>query len=213
MTRSTNLPISLAIIEDNRFTRDGLSLLLQREVDFQLLGSYASCEDALADPGFPLAQLVLLDLRLPGLSGRQAVHCLLRQFPHFWIVITTAYEDEKEIFHTIAAGAVGFVSKKTSPAELLAALRNVASGGSPMTPDLARQILQRMEKFPLWTNIQTPALTTLQHNILQRLALGESYRTVARSLRVSEEAVFQNLRAVYYWIHHQFNKTKDLEEL
>ncbi len=202
MKPSTKAPLPIAIIEDNRFTRDGLSLIFDQEDEFELLGSYDSCEAALNDPRFQRVKLMLLDLRLSGLSGSQAVRSLLTKFPHLWIIICTAYEDDEEVFRSIAAGAIGFISKKSSPAEFLLSVRNVISGGSPMTPNLANQILQKMKKM------YPESLTELQLKVLKKIATGESYRKVAASLGISELEVLCTLRTVYNWIHQNFNKQK-----
>ena len=202
MRPSTKSPLPIAIIEDNRFIRDGLSLIFAQGDEFELLGSYDSCEAALNDPKFQRVKLILLDLRLSGLSGSQAVRSFLAKFPHLWIIIITAYDDDEEIFRSIAAGAIGFISKKSSPAEFLLSVRNVVSGGSPMTPNLANQILQKIAKM------HHGSLTNLQLKVLGKIARGESYRKVAASLGISELAVLCTLRTVYNWIHQNFNKQK-----
>ncbi|OPX31740.1 hypothetical protein B1H10_08400 [candidate division KSB1 bacterium 4484_188] len=197
-------PIRVVIIEDNRFVRKGMEIMLQNEPDFELIGTFPNCEDAFNATGIGKADIVLMDNRLPGMSGIEGITYLRENYPRASVLICTAYEDDENVFKAIAAGAVGFVAKKVSPAQLLTALRNVAEGGSPMTPHVARRLLNFFR-----TVRQRPGeikLSEFEHTVLVWLSRGESYNTVAAELSVSETAILRRIRKIYQKLNGSLNK-------
>jgi len=195
MNTNLNNPIKVAIIEDNRFIRDGLKIMLDAEQDMELVGSYPSCEGAFYYDEIGNADLVIMDINLPGISGIEGVKYLKRYLPLVKVIICTAYEDDENIFDAIAAGAVGFLSKKASPTELIKTLRLVNDGGSPITPNVAAKINSFFEKQELkQTSI---ALTENEKKVLQKISLGKSYTTVAKELTKTEEEILFQVRSIY----------------
>ena len=188
-------PIRVVIIEDNRFIRKGMEMVLKNDPDFALIGAFPRCEEAFASSEISQADIMLMDIRLPGMSGIEGITYLRENYPQVAVIICTAYEDDENVFEAIAAGAVGFMAKKVSPAQLLTALRNVAEGGSPMTPNVARKLLDFFR-----TARQRPGeikLSELEETVLERISRGESYNTVAADLSVSEREVLKRIRRIY----------------
>lgn len=203
MLTDTSKPIPTAIIEDNRFVRNGLSLILQNEQDFELIGSYASCEEAFADDELSRAKVILMDLKLPGMSGIEGVRFFKKQYPGMLIVVCTAYEDDENVFDSISSGAIGFLEKKTPPAELLKILRVVVKGGSPITPGVARKIRSLSNKHMINPTQSKIKLTGEELDILEKIAIGKSYQTVAKEFTVSELEVLIMVRKIYQKLQMQ----------
>ena len=190
--------IKILIIEDNRFIRNGWEILLQKENDFQVIGSYASCEESFKEKGIGLADIVLMDIGLPGMSGIDGVKFLKEKYPRQIIVMCTVYEDDDNIFEAICAGAVGYLLKKTSPEELIAALREAYGGGSPMTPSVARKVIASFQKKSLQDfNGMTIELTEREEQILTLMSKGKSYTEIANKVFLSIDGVTYHIRHIY----------------
>ena len=197
MTTNSDKKIRIAIIEDNRFIRNGWEMLFDGAPEFEVTGSYASCEDAFNKDDINEAEIVLMDLRLPGLSGIEGIKYIKENFPEIEILVCSAYEDDENIFKAITAGAIGFIAKKALPKELLNTVLMAVKGGSPITPNVARKIMGIFRK-------QTPRIVNCASNlndtdlrILNRIVLGKSYATVARELLLTSEEVSNNIRNIY----------------
>lgn len=197
MDAKINPPIHAAIIEDNRFIRNGMEIMFEAEPDFELVGSYPSCEDAFYYEEIGRANIVLMDIRLPGISGIEGIKYLKKHFSEMLIIVCTAYEDDENVFQAIAAGAVGFVSKKTPAKELLSTLRNVIKGGSPMTPNVARNIKAAFERQKLKLINNGSDLNELENEILEKVSIGKSYSTVASELCETEKEIMYMIRSIY----------------
>ncbi len=193
--RST--PIRVAIIEDNRFIRNGIEIILNAEKEFELIGSYSSCEDAFFYDEISKAQIVLMDIMLPGISGIEGIRYLKKNFPEILIIVCTAYEDDKNIFEAISSGAVGFISKKTSLEQLISALKNVLNGGSPMTPNVAGYIKNSFRSQNGKRNKSGAELNEIENNIIENISIGKSYSTVANELSVNESELYTIVRSIY----------------
>lgn len=138
MAQTTDKPISIAIVEDNREIRDGLAVLINGSPGFTCVATYGSAEDALAELLDAPPDVVLMDIRLPKMSGIECVLRLREGLPELQIMMLTMYEDDELVFKSLKAGATGYILKKTPPAELLDAIRNLHNGGSPMSSQIGR---------------------------------------------------------------------------
>lgn len=204
MNAETSTVVPIVMIEDNRFIRNGMKLVLQNEPGFELIGSYPNCEEAFSGNDIGSAKLVLMDLKLPGMSGIEGVRFLKKNYPDILVLVCTAYEDDKNIFNAILAGATGFLEKKTPSQELLKILRVVIEGGSPITPVVAQKILSVFNKYSINPGRATINLTENELDILGRLAVGKSYYTVAKEIGLTNEKVLKYVRRVYEKIHHSY---------
>ncbi len=186
------------LIEDNKFIRRGWEFALENEPDFVVLGSYGSCEEAFADGSIGDADLVLMDIGLPGMSGIEGVRYLKERFPRQIIVMCTVHEDDEKIFDALCAGAVGYLLKKTPPEKLIEALREAYNGGSPMTPCVARKVIASFQQKPLKTDTgETVTLTEREQQILERMAQGKTYSAIADEICLSVDGVYYHIRHIY----------------
>src|SRR5882672_11274897 len=140
------MPITVSIVEDSDQLRGTLARVIGRAEGFQCLSQYANAEAALEAIPKERPNVVLMDINLPGMNGVECVRRLKQLAPGTQVVMLTVYEDTENIFNALAAGASGYLLKRTSSAELLAAIREVQKGGSPMTAHIARKVVQSFQK-------------------------------------------------------------------
>lgn len=194
--------IAVAIIEDNRYVREAWGAVVDTDESMSLVGSYGSCEDAFADAAFAEAEVVLMDIGLPGMSGIEGVERLKRDHPDMHAVMCTVYEDDNNIFNAICAGAVGYILKKTPPEDVVIAIRLAAAGGSPMTPAIARKVIQSFHRNdPVSPANDIETLTSREQEVLERLVQGKSYSAIAGELFISVDGVRYHLRHIYEKLH------------
>ncbi len=203
MATNKNSVIKIAIIEDNRFIRDGLKIMLDAELDMELVGSYPNCEDAFYYDDVENADVVIMDINLTGISGIEGVKYIKRYLPLVKVIICTAYEDDENVFEAIAVGAVGFLSKKASPTELVKTLRLVKKGGSPITPNVAVRIISFFQKKELKQN--GIVLTEIEERVLEKISLGKSYKNTADELALTEKEVLTHIRNIYEKMQKNIN--------
>lgn len=195
-------PIKIILIEDNKFIRSGWELALMNEKDFQIIGSYGSCEEAFKDEAIGAVNLVLMDIGLPGMSGIEGVKYLKEKYPKMIMVMCTVHEDDDKIFDALCAGAVGYLLKKTKPEELIAALRDAFNGGSPMTPSVARKVIASFQKKPLKSfGGKEIELNEREEQILSLMAKGKSYTEIANEIYLSIDGVTYHIRHIYEKLH------------
>ena len=188
--------IETAVIEDMKDIRDGLATLINFTDGFRCTGSYRSMEEALDKLKHHQPHLLLSDIGLPGMSGIEGVAILKERYPDLLILMLTVYDDDERIFDAMCAGASGYLLKKTPPARLLDSLREVASGGAPMSPEVAKRVIA------LFREIRPPdrsdyELTPHETRLLKLLVQGHNYKTAAAELGVTVHTVSFHLRSIY----------------
>jgi len=192
----------ILIIEDNKFIRSGWEIALSNEEDFKIIGSYRSCESAFKNKSIKDADLVLMDIGLPGMSGIEGVKYLKEKYPEQIIVMCTVHDDDEKVFNAICAGAVGYLLKKTSPDELVSALRDAYNGGSPMTPSVARKVIASFQKKQLKSFTgEKVELTEREEQILNLMAEGKQYTEIANIIYLSLDGVYYHIRHIYEKLH------------
>jgi DNA-binding NarL/FixJ family response regulator len=193
-------PISVAIIEDQPDIREGLRVLIHGTPGYRVTGSFRSMEDALANIGKDLPNVVLVDIGLPGMSGIEGSRRLRELHPTLLVMMLTVYGDDERIFEAICAGACGYLLKKTPPARLLENLREVVAGGAPMSPEVARRVVQLFQRFhpPGSADYR---LSTTEMRLLKLLAEGHHYKTAAVEMQISINTVSYHTRSIYEKLH------------
>src|ERR1019366_10629957 len=136
------MQIKVAIVDDDEGIRSSLSALIKRAPGYKLAGEYANGETALKEIPKSLPDVVLMDINLPGMKGYECVRRLKEAQPTIQFLMLTVYEDNDSLFNSLRAGASGYLLKRTASARLLEAIRDVYGGGAPMTPQLARRVVQ-----------------------------------------------------------------------
>jgi DNA-binding NarL/FixJ family response regulator len=194
--------IRVSIFEDNKHLRETFELLLGTAKNFMCTGAYADVNDILENISESPCDVVLMDIEMPGMNGIEATKLLKQHFPGIQILIQTAFFEDEYIFNAICAGASGYILKSTTPADYLQAIIDVNAGGSPMTPGIARRVLELFK-----TNLQpaSPAkdynLTMQEKKVLQLLVAGKSYKMIAAELLIGAETVKSHVTNVYAKLH------------
>lgn len=192
------MAIRVLIVEDHDDFREGMSHMLQSTEGFRCVGKYASMEDALHK--LPEADVVLLDIRLPGKSGIEGISDVRKKLPKAQVLMLTGVEEDSTIFEAILAGANGYLLKKTPPARLLQAIEDAAAGGTPMTPLVARQAIAMFKRF-IPQDRESVSLTPREMEVLGFLVDGLSYNAVGEKLFISVETVRNHVRHIYEKLH------------
>lgn len=189
-------PIRVALVEDERRTREGLRALIEGSAGFVCLAAWRSIEEALSAEQPVAPHVLLLDLGLPGMSGIDGLTPLRQQFPQTAFVILTVYEDNERVFQALCAGANGYLLKNTPPVKLLDSLRDARNGGSPMSPEIARRVIELFRRFRPPEKAQYN-LTPHELRLLKLLVEGHSYKTAAAQLGVSINTIAFHVQNIY----------------
>jgi len=194
--------ISVSIVEDDAQARKILSDWIRRTDGFRFVSEHCTAENALVGLPKENPTVVLTDINLPGLNGIECVRRLKSVLPGTQFVMLTVYEDADHIFHALSAGATGYLLKHTPRNELLAALKQVHSGGSPMTSNIARKVVQSFQQqAPPATSTDTSELSPRESEVLDLLARGYLYKEIADSLNISLPTVSTYIRRIYEKLH------------
>ncbi len=189
--------IKVAIFEDNRSLREGLEALIGGTHGFECTGAFPNCNHLLKNVAAARPDVILMDIEMPGLSGIEAVSLVKDEFPSIKILMQTIFDDDDKIFGSICAGAEGYILKHTSPSELLEAIREIAEGGSPMTPSVANRVLKMVREKPEPGQTGLFNLTEREKEILHCLVKGMSYKMVADTCFISIETVNVHIKNIY----------------
>jgi DNA-binding NarL/FixJ family response regulator len=192
--------IHVAIVEDEDNVREGLAALINGSEGFRCVLTYSSAERALSELFRDKPDVVLMDIKLPGMSGIECIRTIRMRQPDLPIMMLTVYEDDEKIFESLKAGASGYLLKKTPPAKLLEAIVDLRNGGSPMSSCIARKVVEVFRAMGPSTQA-AENLTTREHEILSYLARGYRYREIADALFISIETVRTHLRNIYEKLH------------
>jgi len=188
--------IRVAIVEDQREVREGLALLIGRTEGYRSRGSFASVEEALGLMKTACPDVVLVDIGLPGMSGIDGIRVMKSLCPQAQFLVLTVYDDDRRIFEAMCAGACGYLLKKTPPPRILDAVREVHSGGAPMSPEVARRVIA------LFRQVRPPemaeyTLTAQETRVLRLLGEGHHYKTAAADLGITVNTLSFHVRRIY----------------
>jgi DNA-binding NarL/FixJ family response regulator len=190
------MAIRLAIIEDNAPIRKILSGWIQQEKDFELVAAYPDAEKAVKANVPALADVVLVDINMPGMNGIECVRLLKPLNRDVNYVMLTAYHDAQLIFDALSAGAGGYLLKRATREELMAAIKDVHSGGSPMSSSIARIVVEAFQNKPA-KDESLDQLSAREHEVLDLLAKGLLYKEIADQLNVKHNTVHTLVRRIY----------------
>jgi DNA-binding NarL/FixJ family response regulator len=188
--------IRVVIIEDRKEIRAGLVALIGGTPEYSCVGNYSSIEEALSRIEAAPPDVALVDIGLPGMSGIEGIRLLRERHPAIAFLVMTVYDDDNRIFNALCAGATGYLLKRTTPARLLESIAEVAQGGAPMSPEVARRVVELFRQFhpPEKADYQ---LTPHEVKILKLLVAGHNYKTAAIELGVSLNTVSFHVKHIY----------------
>jgi DNA-binding NarL/FixJ family response regulator len=200
LERQPDQPIRVAIVEDDRPTREGLGILVGGTSGYSSFGSYGSVEEALRSIGGATPDVLLLDIDLPGMPGSEGVVLFKQTCPGLQILMLTVHAEQDKVFESICNGACGYLLKETPPAKLLESIQEAHQGGSPMSPDIARKVVTLFQKTGPPEKLDQH-LTPQETRLLKLFAEGYRYRGAAEQLNISVNTVRDHIRSIYDKLH------------
>jgi DNA-binding NarL/FixJ family response regulator len=188
--------IRVAIVEDQWEIREGLKALISGTPGYGCTGAWRSMEEALEQIGRDVPDVLLADIGLPGMAGTEGIRLLKQRYPALPALMLTVYEDDERIFQALCAGACGYLLKGTPPARLLESLQEAVAGGAPMSPPVARRVVELFRDFrpPEKSDCK---LTPHEARLLSLLVEGHNLKTAAAELGVSRATVAWHMRTIY----------------
>lgn len=192
----------VAIFEDNKHLRETIQLLLNNTPGYQCTGAYPDCSNVIDDVAVAGCDVILMDIEMPGMSGIEATKLVKESYPDIPILIQTVFFEDEYIFNAICAGASGYILKSTTPQGYMEAIADVQNGGSPMTPGIAKRVLELFR-----TNLAPAApakdynLTQQEKKVLQLLVEGKSYKLIAAELFVAHDTIKTHVKNIYAKLH------------
>jgi len=188
--------IRVAVVEDRQAERDYLAALLKAAPGFSCVAACCSAKDALTRLPACQPEIVLMDIQMPGQSGIECVRQLQTLLPEVQTMMLTVVEDHELIFQSLAAGATGYLLKKTPAPRLLEAIRELRAGGAPMSGQVARKVVAAFHRTDA-VSVAEAKLSPVEHIILQQLARGLLYKEVAGQLNISLSTVRTHVWHIY----------------
>jgi RNA polymerase sigma factor (sigma-70 family) len=187
--------ITVAIVEDTEIIRESLKALISGTEGFECVGVFGNAEDAIAQIPLVCPDIILMDIGLPGISGIECVRKLKTRCSKTQYLMCTIFEDDENIFEALKAGATGYILKKTSPAKIIESIAELHNGGSPMSGQIARRVIQAMHQPK--KNEALESLTERETEILQLLAKGFRYKEISDQLNISAATVRTHIHNTY----------------
>jgi two-component system NarL family response regulator len=186
--------VKVVIVEDDALLRENLKLLLSGEPGITVAGALGSAEEALQALKKAAPDVMLVDLGLPGMSGVELIKKVKDKFPGIDIMTHTIFEDRESVFSAIKAGASGYILKGSTPRELIEALNNLHEGGAPMSPKIARKVIQ---EFQDGTVSEQYLLSKREQEIVREIEKGLSYKEIADRFSISPHTVHTHIKKIY----------------
>lgn len=198
MFPSTAMKIKIVIFEDNDYLREGISQLLMLRDEFEVVGSFGSGLLAHEKVRDLQPDLILMDIEMPGMTGVEAVRAIRRFDQHCQIIMLTVFDDQGHVFEALQAGANGYLLKRHASDRLISAIEEVLGGGAPMSPSIARLVIENMRHAKHSPDYN---LSEREKEILRSLALGNSFKMIAGDLGISLETVRTHIKRIYEKLH------------
>lgn len=192
--------ITISMIEDNQPVAQGLKNLLMASNGFVFKDLFFNGEDAIIGVPANPPDVLLVDINLPGISGIDCIRILKEKLSSMQIMMLTIYEDNDAIFDSLAAGASGYLLKKTPVEELIRAIKDLYAGGAPMSAQIARKVVASFQGKQAVSDPDIE-LTPREDEIIHLLSKGYLYKEVAQQLSISVETVRTHIRNIYEKLH------------
>ena len=194
--------IRVSVVEDNHFIRMALEQILINSDGYDVVAVYGSGEEAVDKMPIEVPDVVLMDISMGKMTGIEAVRIIKEKCPTIKFMMCTVYEDDEKIFDALAAGASGYILKKTKPAELVAAIRDLYEGGAPMSGQIASRVVASFrKKEESKDSVSLESLSAREHEILELLVKGRLYKEISSTLGISQETVRKHVYNIYKKLH------------
>jgi len=179
------------IVEDDQEIRNSFTLIVNSSQKFMVVNAYSKCEEAIENLNKDRAEIVLMDIELPGMNGIQGTKLIKDKAPHTDIIMVSVYEDSELVFEALKAGASGYITKSANYLELLTALEEIVKGGAPMSSKIARMVIDNFHVNP------NSPLTKRETEILQLISEGKTYTQISEELFISKETAKTHIKNIY----------------
>ena len=193
------MAVSIVIFEDNARLRESLTILLDGVDGYTVAGGYDNCAQAAAVVDRHRPDIVIMDISMPEVDGIEGLRIIKEKYPETYIIIHTVLEDEDRLFECLCGGANGYILKNTSFVHLLEAIDNVLHGGAPLSPAIAKKVLQSFQQSGQG-RLQYH-LTEREKEVLKQLVKGFSYKMIAGNCHISVDTVRGHIRNIYSKLH------------
>jgi len=203
------MPIRICIVEDLKEVREGLVSLLTLDERFEILVAWADAETAEEELPAWQPDIVVMDINLPGKNGIECIRKVKPACPRTQFMMFTIYENDEKVFDALAAGANGYLLKKTAISKMLDSLIELYEGGAPMSTQIARKVIERMRSSDSTTVITS--LSARENEVLQLLAKGLLYKEISDKLGISSHTVRLHIHNIYEKLHVH-NRTEALNK-
>lgn len=204
-------PIKIALVEDRQDIRNAMLQLLNSEAGYVCEYTFIDGNEALQNIPSIKVDVVLMDIDLPGLNGIECVRKLKTLNPKLLFMMVTVFDDDEKIFDALAAGASGYILKKTSPSRMLESITELVEGGSPMNAQIAQRLVKHFQLQATTVLNDEQILSKREIEIIELLSKGLLYKEIAANLNISIGTVKQHLHRIYDKLHVQ-NKTEAINK-
>ena len=198
------MSLRIAIFDDNKNIRDSLRLLLTTEAGFEVVGLFSHGLDCIEDVRECNPDVVLMDIQMPGIDGIEIVRILKKEMPHIQIMMQTVFEDDERVFDSICSGASGYILKTHLNTRLIDAIKELQYGGSPMSPTIARKVMNKLQQIPQYIKPEQPHnyhLTLKEKEVLACVVEVLSHKMIADQLSISYQTVRSHIKKIYEKLH------------
>lgn len=184
--------IRVCIVEDDDIIRNGFGMLINSTHGYKVVTTYSTCEEAIKNLDNDAPDVILMDIELPcGMNGIAGISKIKRLKPKINIIVISVYECDEQVFEALCAGASGYLTKNIAPVKLLDSIKEVVSGGAPMSTHIARMVVSSFQK-----NTNSP-LSPRETEVLELLSKGKSYHKIADELFVDKETIRSHIKNIY----------------
>ena len=201
--------ITICIVEDLEEVRNGMTSLLTLDERFEVLASFHDAERATKELPAWQPNIVIMDINLPGMNGIECIKKVKAKCPKSQFIMFTIFEDDEKVFEALTAGASGYLLKKTPLGKITESLIELHEGGSPMSTQIARKVINRLHAS---TTEEIKLLSSRENEVLQQLAKGLLYKEIANKLSIATGTVRQHIHKIYEKLHVQ-NRTEALNKM
>jgi len=199
-TSKQNKEITVAIVEDDREVRQQFAAIIDWMPECRCIGQYANGENSVEGLALNPARVVLMDINLPGMNGVECVRQIAARSPETFVIMLTVHQDTDTIFEALSVGASGYLLKPVRKEDLVNAILDVVAGGSPMTSNIARKVVQSFRRQPAVADgLET--LTEREREVLELLAKGYIYKEIGTKLDISHFTVSSFVQRIYQKLH------------